>query len=186
MSTIDAGVPTIASLADRISDLSAQITSYLGTYSKSDLSVSADSSAIPEAAEYEALRVPLNDAAHDLLRLINGPKNSLRSFFFSHYDLAAFQVALDRGFFYHVPLAEHDAVDNEPSGGNSTGKSCASISDIAKKAGMDEDRTGRVLRLLATHRIFRQVPGNSESFQHTAASALLARDSNLYATADMQ
>ncbi|KAI9777149.1 MAG: hypothetical protein M1816_004906 [Peltula sp. TS41687] len=60
------------------------------------------------------------------------------------------------------------------------------MSQIAEKAGIDQDRTARVLRLLATHRIFQPVAGESETFQHTAASALLARDGGFHATADMQ
>jgi hypothetical protein len=96
--------PSIASLAKQISELSLQISSYLSSSSQLESNFSASSTVIPETAEYEALCAPLNDAVLDLLRLINGPKSSLRSFFFSHYDLAALQAALDRGFFSHVPL----------------------------------------------------------------------------------
>lgn len=60
----------------------------------------------------------------------------------------------------------------------------ASVKQIAEKAGMDEDRTARILRLLATHRIFQEE--ESGIFKHTAASALLASDKDFHATADMQ
>ena len=186
MSSAKAEVPSIASLTRTISDLSGQILSFLSSSSHPEPNFSASASAVPETAEYEALRAPLNDAALDLLRLINGPKSSLRSLFFSHYDLAALQVALDRRFFDHVPLAAPDIDGEEFANGNGIVKAGASIKQIADKAGMDEDRTARILRMLATLDIFEQVEGESERFQHTAASALFARDKDFHATADMQ
>ena len=62
----------------------------------------------------------------------------------------------------------------------------ASAAEIAEKAGMDEDRTARVLRLLATQRIFEEVDGETGRFRHTANSALMARDKDWNATATMQ
>jgi hypothetical protein len=180
MSSPSTEEPSIASLTKQISDLSAQISSCLRSSSQPEPNFGANSTAAPETAEYEALRAPLNDAALDLLRLINEPKASLRTFFLSHYDLAALQVALDRGFFNHVPLSAPVA------NGNSNVKGEASVKEIAEKAGMNEDRTARILRLLATHRIFQQVPEESGRFQHTAASALLARNKDFHALADMQ
>ena len=132
------------------------------------------------------MRAALNDAALDLVRLVNGSENTLRSLFFSHYDLAALQVALGRGFFNHVPLpgvSQGHETDATVERNSNPG---ASVEEIAKRAEMDTDRTARVMRLLATHRIFQQVPGDSDSFQHTAASALLASNKGLHATADMQ
>lgn len=188
MSSANTEVPSIASLAKKISELSGQISSFLSSSSQPEPNFSASATTLPETAEYEALRAPLNDAALDLLRLINGPKSSLRSLFFSHYDLAALQVALDRGFFDHVPLSASVANCANLANGNGIVKAGASVKQIAEKAGMDEDRTARILRLLATHRIFQQITGESESesFQHTAASALFARDKDFRAAADMQ
>ena len=139
---------------------------------------------MPETPEYEALRAPLNDAALDLLRLINGPKSTLRSFFFSHYDLAALQVALERRFFSHVPLPLDLNGDTAVNGQKTV--QGASVAEIAENAGMDEDRTARVLRFLATHRIFEEVDGERGRFRHTANSALFARDEDWNATASMQ
>lgn len=186
MSPTSTDVPSIASLAKQISDLSVQISSYLSSSSQPEPNFSASSTTVLETAEYEALRAPLNDAALDLLRLINGPKSSLRSLFLSHYDLAALQVALDRGFFNYVPLSAPVTSNESLANVNGIVKAGASVKQIAEKAGMDEDRTVRILRLLATHRIFEQVAGESESFQHTAASALLARDNEFHALVDMQ
>ncbi|KAI1140810.1 O-methyltransferase-domain-containing protein [Hypoxylon sp. FL0543] len=169
---------SIASLAQQISSLSSQISSYLASNSLPEPKFAADEGSVPETPEYDALRAPLNDALLDLHRLVNGPKNTLRGFCFSHYDLAALQIALDRRFFHHVPL---------PSvSGDGDGVKKASVAEIAQKAGMDEDRTGRVLRMLATHRIFEEVEGEPGNFRHTANSALLARDAGFHATADMQ
>jgi len=168
---------SITALAEQISSLCSQVTSFLSSNNHPQPSFGVDGGAVPSSAEYEALRAPLNDAALDLIRLINGPRNTLREFVFSHYDLAALQVALDRRFFNHVPLSR----DNDEAA-----NSKATVAEVAEKAGMDQDRTGRVLKLLSTHRIFEQVPGELETFRHTAGSALLARDADFHAMCDMQ
>jgi hypothetical protein len=169
---------SIGALAQRVASLSSQICSYLTLHSFSEPNFAADGGSVPETPDYEALRAPLNDAALDLLRLVNGPKHTLRKLVFSHYDLAALQIALDRRLFDHVPLPSTAA----PA--DSVYK--ASVAEIAQKAGMDEDRTGRVMKMLATHRIFEEVEGERESFTHTANSAFLARDDEFHDTADMQ
>ncbi|KAL9105191.1 MAG: hypothetical protein Q9187_008773, partial [Circinaria calcarea] len=175
---------SIVSLANQISQLSAQISSYFSLSSQPEPDFSPSSTSVPETPEYEALRAPLNDAALDLLRLINGPKSTLRSFFFTHYDLAALQVALERRFFDHVPLPL-DMTGEKVENGQRIVHG-ASAAEIAEKAGMDEDRTARVLRLLATQRIFEEVDGEKGRFRHTANSALMARDKEWNATAHMQ
>lgn len=171
--------PTIASLAKQISQLSEQFTSLLETSNQPQPSLSTYKGNIPETDDFVALRAGLNDAALDLLRLVNGPKNSLRPFFLSHYDLAALQVSLDRRLYDHVPLPTAESTANGEEFG-------ASLTEIAQKAGMDEDRAGRVMGLLATQRIFEQVPGKEKRFKHTAASAFLATDRDYNAMADMQ
>ena len=186
MSSPESDSPSISSLASQISDLSARITSYLSASSEPNPTFGPGSVAVPKTAEYESLRATLNDAALDLVRLVNGPENTLRSLFFSHYDLAALQVALGRGFFNHVPLPGVSQGLDTNGTVNGKGNPSASIEEIAERAGMDPDRTARVMRLLATHRIFQQVPGDNDSFQHTAASALFATNKGLHAVADMQ
>ena len=186
MSSTSTEAPLIVSLAKQIVDLSGQISACLSSSSQPEPNFSASSTAIAETAEYEALLAPLNDAALDLLRLVNGPKKSLRSFFLSHYDLAALQVALDRGFFHHVPLSVSSTNGEILADRNKVVKAGASVKQIAERAGMDEDRTARILKLLTTHRIFEEVAGDSGNFQHTAASALFARDADFHAMADMQ
>ncbi|OAL45663.1 S-adenosyl-L-methionine-dependent methyltransferase [Pyrenochaeta sp. DS3sAY3a] len=145
----------ITSTAAQLTKLSAQITTYLSSNNHAQPTFAADSPTLPETPEYEALRNQATDSALDLLRLVNGPKNTFRTLFFSHTDLAAAQVALSRRFFAHVP---NDGVG-------------ISASEVAAKAGMDADRATRVLKMLATHRIFEEADGR---FRHTAASAFLA------------
>ncbi|KAI1171048.1 O-methyltransferase-domain-containing protein [Nemania sp. FL0916] len=171
---------SITALADRISSLSSQLSSYLASNSFPEPRFTPGVGGVPQTTEYEALRTPLNDAALDLIRLVNGPKSSLRNIVFSQYDLAALQIALNRRLFHHVPLP------TEPSQDVAAVAQRASVAEIAQMAGMDENRTGRVMRMLATQRIFEEVDGEPGSFTHTAISACLARDGDLHALADMQ
>lgn len=176
---------SISSLANQISQLSTQISTYFQVLSQPEPDFSVDLTDVPETPEYEALRASLNDAALDLLRLINGPRNTLRSLFFSHYDLAALQVALERRFFDHVPLPV-GMRGGRAENGHVTVRG-ARTAEIAEKAGMDEDRTARVLRLLATQRIFEEVDADGEArFQHTACSALFTQDEGFHEMAQMQ
>ena len=119
---------SIASLADRVSKVSSQINAYLEKHDYEHPNFNSTSPSLPETYTYESLRNQLSDAALDLLRLTNGPKNIFRTLTFSHTDLAAAQVALRRNFFHHVP-------DNNIG---------LTASEIAKAAAMEEDRTTRV------------------------------------------
>jgi hypothetical protein len=183
---IEQGMSSISELTEQITRLTTQLSTYLTSFSQPNPNFTASSYNLPETVEYEALRAPLNDALLDLLRLINGPKGSLRGYFLFQYDLAALQVALDRGFFHHVALPASATDSENLHNGNRTVKEGTSVTEVAAKANMDVDRTGRILRLLATHRIFEHVPGEIESFKHTAASALFATDEDLHAMADFQ
>jgi hypothetical protein len=145
---------SIVSLADQVAKVSTKINAYLTDKNHAQPDFSSSSPSVPETYDYQSLRNQLNDAAHDLLRLANGPKNTFRTMTFSHTDLAAVQVALRRKFFHSVP---DDNVG-------------LSASEVAKAAGMDEDRATRILKMLATHRIFAEEDGK---FRHTAASAFL-------------
>jgi AraC-like DNA-binding protein len=183
MSSPSTSAPSIASITARISELSLQISSYIESTSHPEPSFDVSSAAVPETADYEALRAPLNDAALDLLRLINGPRRDIRTKSMSHFDHAAYQIALDRRFFDLVPLPPPNAAKDTATADAGSGES---VKKIAQQAGMDEDRTARVFRMLATQRIFEKVPGEVESYRHTAASALFAQDKDLHAFYDMQ
>lgn len=156
-------------LAKQISELSTQISSCFNASTYPEPNFSASSGDVPKTPEYESLRVSLNDTALDLLRLVNGPKNTLRTYVFSHYDLAVLQVAVERGFFRYIPL--EGSID---------------VRILADKAKMDEDRTTRLLRFLTTRRIFEEVGSASGIFRHTAMSAVMARDRNFHAMVHMQ
>ncbi|KAF2748445.1 O-methyltransferas-like protein [Sporormia fimetaria CBS 119925] len=116
---------------------------------------------------YNALRNSLNDTANDLLLLVNGPKIQARKDVCKIHDLAAFQVAFHLDFFNTIPEA-----------------GSMHLRDIAQKTGCDINRAGRILRLLTTHRIFREV--ERDIFAHTSYSVALARDPELKAAGDYQ
>lgn len=120
-----------------------------------------------ETPEYQDLKNSVNEAANDLLLLINGPKAFLRTFLTTHYELAAFQVALEYKFFENVPL-----------------KGEIHVAKLAEIVGMDADRTGRFLRMLCTHRVFKEV--EDDIFAHTVVSAALATDQEVNSAAGMQ
>ncbi|KAL9104579.1 MAG: hypothetical protein Q9163_000501 [Psora crenata] len=128
---------------------------------------SADIDPYGESRHYQALRASINDAANDLLLLVNGPKSVHRTFLTATYELAAYQIALEYKYFENVPL-EGDI----------------HVSKLAEIVGMDVDRTGRVLRMLAALRIFEEVA--EDRFAHSAVSAVLAIDENLNYAACMQ
>ncbi|KAM0354998.1 hypothetical protein ACHAPU_000845 [Fusarium lateritium] len=154
-------------LSKTVLEATSTIVHHLQNTNQEEPSFDQNSPAIQGNDDIEATRVLLNEAAHDLLRLVNGPINEFRWFFMSHYDLAAYQVALQFSFFKHVPL-------NGRIG----------LSELAHKSGMDPDRCGRVVKHLTTHHVFIEV--EADVFEHTASSALLARDSNMEALLLMQ
>ncbi|EGU75128.1 hypothetical protein FOPG_07515 [Fusarium oxysporum f. sp. conglutinans race 2 54008] len=154
-------------LAQTVQQATETIVKHLQYTKQQEPSFDQDSKAIQGDADTHSVRIQLNDAAQDLLRLVNGPANEYRSFFMSHYTLAAYQVALHFKIFRHVPLG---------------GK--ISIADLASKAGIDKDRCRRVIKHLATQRVFEEV--EPDIFTHTASSALIARDSDMEAILWMQ
>lgn len=179
---------SIRSLANQVSGLSTQLSTYFSTSSQPEPDFTVNSASVPNTSEYEVLRAELNDAALDLLHLIDGSPATLRSFIFSYNDLAALQIALERRFLDHVPLpVELNSLGESATTMEHTALRAAGISEIAERAGMDEDRTGRVLRLLATQRIFEEVEQNGiPKFQHTASSAIFARDRGFHQMVEQQ
>ncbi|KAH7397175.1 O-methyltransferase-like protein [Pyrenochaeta sp. MPI-SDFR-AT-0127] len=148
---------TLLELATEVQQLTSQIVQDLTTKNVQEPTFETSSETIPETPEQIALRARLNDVARDLLRLVNGPRNDARTFVCYLYDLAAWQVACEFNFFEAIP---------------ETG--VASIREIAEKAGMDEDRVGRFLRMLATDRVFEEV--DKDVFKHTSRSVLYLKD----------
>jgi hypothetical protein len=133
---------SITSLVAEVSKLSTQLTAYLDKNGHAHPDFTPSTALPPETDEYQAIRNKISDATMDLHRLVNGPLMTIRTLSFSHSLLAAFQVALSRDYFHIVP-------------DNGFG---LEASEIAEMAGMDEDRTRRILKILATQRIFEEVP----------------------------
>lgn len=148
---------TLLELATQVQQLTTQIVKDLTEQKANEPTFEINSETIPETPEHIALRASLNDAAKDLLRLVNGPRNDARTFVCYLYDLAAWQVACEFNFF--------EAISED-------GK--ATVKEIAEKVGMDQDRVGRFLRMLATDRVFEEV--EEDVFKHTSRSVLYLKD----------
>ena len=157
-------------LAEEIQRKTYKIVKHLREHDQEEPTFEADSPAINpsvETAGFEILKNAVNDAANDLILLVNGPKAFLRTFLTTHYELAAYQTAIEFKYFENVPL-----------------KGNIHISSLAKSVGMDEDRTGRFMRMLTTHRVFKEV--EEDTFAHTATSIALATDHEVNSAAGMQ
>ncbi|KAH9878254.1 hypothetical protein J1614_003471 [Plenodomus biglobosus] len=144
----------LTSTANKVSELSASIASYIEQQGILQPDLSVSTSVLPDTPEYRNLRNQLNDAIQDLHLLTNGPLHHFRTLSWSVVDLAAAQVALTFKFPHIVP-------------NNDVGLTAV---EIAEKAGLEQDRTTRILKMLATHRIFEDIEGR---FRHTANSEFL-------------
>lgn len=158
-------------LAEDIHSKTFQIVKTLRQREQAEPNFESDSPIVDPRIEtshdYEELKNAVNEAANDLLLLINGPKTFLRTFLTTHYELAAYQAAIEFKFFEKVPR-----------------QGPIHVAKLAESVGMDEDRTGRFLRLLATQRVFKEV--KEDYFAHTAASMALAIDPEVNSAAGMQ
>lgn len=157
-------------LAEEIHSHSYKLVKHLKAHNQKEPTFEADSPAFDATVgnpEYESLRNSLNEAANDLILLVNGPKTFIRTFLTTHYELAAYQAAIEYKFFQTIPL-----------------KGNIHVAKLADIVGMDADRTGRFLRLLATQRVFKEV--EEDLFAHTAASIALATDEEINSAAGMQ
>jgi hypothetical protein len=163
----DTNSSTLLRLAQEVSSLTSQIHERLQKTTQREPSFTSDFEHAPEDTEYKALSSALTDAAQDLQILVNGPKATLRALYGNHYDLAAHQVALEYDFFGQIPL--NDAIH---------------VQTLADTNKLDVDVVERVLRLLITQRIFRELP--EKRFTHSALSAAIAKDEDLQASFHMQ
>ncbi|KAH6651431.1 S-adenosyl-L-methionine-dependent methyltransferase [Truncatella angustata] len=130
---------SILGLAEDILEQSKAITKYLQANNHAAPTYSTKSGDPPTTRDYSKLQGSLRTALEDLQRLIDGPKKFYRHFLMRGYELAAFQVALDFNFFTLIPA-----------------EGSITVEDLAKQAGLDQDRTGRIIRMLITHRIFQE------------------------------
>lgn len=157
----------LLSLAAQIHEITAKIVDTIAANQLKEPSFDVSSEPLPLTSDIVHLKENLNDAAQDLLRLVNGPKTDLPTSVCKIFDLASWQVACEFGFFKAIP---------------ETG--AASLAEIAQKVGIDEDRVGRILRILATDRMFEEI--EKDVFKHTSRSIIYARDSKVHDLAHYQ
>ncbi|RYP44125.1 hypothetical protein DL768_009383 [Monosporascus sp. mg162] len=144
--------PDLLALARDVLGKTEDITRYLQANNLPHPTFALDSSDPPDTVEYQELHSSLKTSLEDLLYLIDGPKRFWRQFCCLGYNLGGLQIALDFNFFTLVPA-----------------DGSISIKDLAQKAGIDADRTGRVVRQLITYRIFSEHrPGMDEMLKAAA------------------
>jgi hypothetical protein len=146
--------PSILGLAEEVLEKAKTITKYLQANNQAAPTFLSKASSPPSNADFRHLQGSLRESLEDLQRLVDGPNLFYRHFLMRGYELAAFQVALDFGFFTLVPSEGEISVD-----------------ELASKAGLDKDRTGRVVRLLITHRFFEE--RRPDFISHNSFSAAL-------------
>ncbi|VBB79779.1 Putative O-methyltransferase [Podospora comata] len=148
---------SILALAEGILSKTKEITAYLQSNNLPASTFSPSSASPPNKADYRELQGSLRTLLEDLQRLVDGPALFYRHFLMRGYEIAAFQIALDFDFFTLIP-AEGEI----------------SVEELAKKAGLDTDKTGRVVRLLITHRFFQE--RKKGYFSHNLFSFALQQD----------
>jgi hypothetical protein len=154
-------------LTEQISSITKAVVAEFEDTGVTEPDFSSTSSEVPSTLAYNQLRDSLNDAAQDLLLLVNGPMTHARTFFCTHHDLAAYQIAFDFGFFHAVPVS---------------GK--ISLSSLARVVKLDEDFVSRVMYFLCTQRVFKEVVKGE--FEHTHGSIVFAKDEGLTNAAEYQ
>ncbi|KAL8856459.1 MAG: hypothetical protein Q9178_006929 [Gyalolechia marmorata] len=151
---------SIVRLAERILEDTKEVTKYLQGSSIALPTFSPTAEQLPTTPDFQKLQARLKTQLEDLQLLVDGPATFYRHFLMRGYEIAAFQIALDFDFFTLVP-----------------GEGDIKLEDLASKAGLDQDRTGRVMRLLITHRFFQESrPG---FFSHNSFSIGLQRDDEM-------
>ena len=151
---------SILRLAESILENTKEITSYLQSSNIALPTFSPSSEELPSTPDFQKLQSSLRTQLEDLQLLVDGPPRFYRHFLMQGYEIAAVQIALDFGFFTLVP-----------------GEGSISVEDLAHNAGLDPDRTGRVMRLLITHRFFQESrPG---FFSHNSFSIALQGDDEM-------
>ncbi|KAF5496807.1 O-methyltransferase sol2 [Colletotrichum siamense] len=153
----------LLALAEDIVQQTQRIVKYLNSNNLEQPTFASDDATRPETLDYAKLQGELKRSLEDLQYLVEGPKRHFRNLACQGYELAAISVALDFDFFSIVPAE---------------GK--ISLEELADRAGVDLDRTTRIVRLLATESIFREpTPGY---VAHNPSSYLLHKDEEIRAT----
>ncbi|KAI4221808.1 MAG: hypothetical protein L6R36_006626 [Xanthoria steineri] len=154
------GNSSIVRLAEDILENTKEITKQIQVTGTALPDFSPTAEEPPTTPDYQKLQARLKTQLEDLQLLIDGPRTFYRHFLLRGYEIAAFQIALDFDFFTLIP-SEGDI----------------KLEDLASKAGLDQDRTARVIRLLITYRFFRESkPG---FFSHNSFSIALQKDDEM-------
>ncbi|KAI3319733.1 S-adenosyl-L-methionine-dependent methyltransferase [Xylariaceae sp. AK1471] len=160
--TPDNGNESVLLLAENILENTKAFSKYFESSNVALPMFSPKAQQPPSTPEFEKLQTILSAQLEDLQLLVNGPPRFYRNLLMRGYEIAAFQIALDFGFFTLVPSEGH-----------------ISAEDLANKAGLDQDRTSRILRLLITNHFFQEIsPG---FFSHNSFSIALQRDDEIRA-----
>ncbi|KAI9752217.1 MAG: hypothetical protein M4579_005720 [Chaenotheca gracillima] len=153
----------LLALADDVVQQTQAVAEYLRANQYAEPTGAPDDTGRPETLEYAKLHGGLKRSIDDLQYLVEGPKRHFRTLCCQGYELAAIQVALDFNFFGIVPAEGQ-----------------ISFESLSKKAGVDLDRTRRIVRSLATSFIFREpTPGY---VAHNPSSYLLHTDEEVRST----
>jgi hypothetical protein len=157
------GTPSLSVFAKDIAAKVEDIAKFLKANNLPEPSLAPGTPNVPSGEEYSKLYKSLKVSLEDLDHFVSGPRQYWRATLVRGYEIAALQVALDFEFFSLVPL------DGE-----------ISLQNLAKKADLDLDRTSRIIRLLATHSIFKE--GEPGYISHSALSHVLHTDEELRCT----
>ncbi|KAL8752875.1 MAG: hypothetical protein Q9199_005443 [Rusavskia elegans] len=151
---------SILRLAESILENTKEITKQIQLTGTALPDFSPTAEELPTTPDFQKLQAGLSTQLEDLKLLIEGPRTFYRHFLMRGYEIAAFQIALDFDFFTLIPS----------EGG-------IQLEDVAGKSGLDQDRTGRVIRSLITHRFFQESrPG---FFSHNSFSIALQKDDEM-------
>lgn len=153
---------SILGLAENILQQTQEMSKYFQANNLVAPTFALDSPDPPETAEYRRLHADLKTSLEDLQRLIDGPRRWLRYFCCTCYDLGALQIACDFNFFQLVPARGE-----------------ITLEELSKKAGLDQDRTARVIRQLMTYRMFEEL--RPKVFSHSSTSLTMNQDEQLRA-----
>ncbi|KAH6883220.1 S-adenosyl-L-methionine-dependent methyltransferase [Alternaria rosae] len=153
----------LLALAQRVTQHTQAIKDYLVANKYASPTFASDCIDRPETIEYAELHGNLKRSLEDLQYLVEGPKRHFRTLCCQGYELAAIQVALDFNFFSIVPAHGNILLE-----------------DLAKYAGVDLDRTSRIVRLLITESIFREPTHGYVA--HSPSSYFLHHDEEIRST----
>ncbi|KAF3396440.1 Sterigmatocystin 8-O-methyltransferase [Penicillium rolfsii] len=105
---------------------------------------------------WSELATQLQSSTELLTALTTPPASFVRTLQLRHYDLVAYQIALEFDLFTVIPIGQ-----------------TATLSAIANHSGLDCNRAGRILRLLALHGVFCET--EEDTFGHTPRSSIIAQ-----------